>query len=80
MVHSKRVTVPGVPLPKGQTSFEIDYAAADSGLLGSIGLGIIRGRGITAAMASTAIMGMTATAAMSAAGYAVASSAPTNCS
>jgi len=47
--QSKRITVPGVPLPKGQSSFEIDYAAADSGLLGSIGLGIIRGRGITAA-------------------------------
>jgi predicted permease len=47
--QSKRITVPGVPLPKGQTSFDIDYAAADSGLLGSIGLSIIRGRGITAA-------------------------------
>ena len=47
--QGKRITVPGVPLPKGQTSFEIDYAAADSGLLGSIGVSIIRGRGITAA-------------------------------
>ena len=47
--QSKRITVPGVTLPKGQTSFEVDFAAADSGLLGSIGLSVIRGRGITAA-------------------------------
>ena len=46
--QGKGIRVPGVTPPKGQTSFEVDFAAADSGLFDAIGLTIIRGRGITA--------------------------------
>jgi len=46
--QGKRIRVPGVTPPKGQTAFEIDFAAADSGLFDAIGLTVIRGRGITA--------------------------------
>jgi macrolide transport system ATP-binding/permease protein len=44
-----RITVPGVDPPKGQTAFTIDYARADSGLFGAMGLTVLRGRAITAA-------------------------------
>ncbi|HEY4133533.1 MAG TPA: ABC transporter permease [Gemmatimonadaceae bacterium] len=47
--QSKRIHVPGVTPPKGQTAFDVDFASADSGFLGSIGLEVVRGRGITAA-------------------------------
>jgi predicted permease len=47
--QGKRIRVPGVTPPKGQTAFEVDFAAADSGYLGAIGLAVVRGRGITAA-------------------------------
>jgi len=47
--QSKRIRVPGVTPPKGQTKFDVDYAAADSGLIGAIGMSVVRGRGITAA-------------------------------
>jgi predicted permease len=43
------VTVPGVEPPKGQRGFAIDFARADSGLFGAIGVNLLRGRGITAA-------------------------------
>jgi predicted permease len=46
--QGKRIRVPGVTPPKGQTAFDIDFAAADSGLFDAIGLTVIRGRGITA--------------------------------
>ena len=49
-----RIKVPGVEPPKGQTAFEIDYARADSGLFGAIGVNVVRGRGITAADGPTA--------------------------
>ncbi len=47
--EGKRIKIPGVTPPKGQSAFDIDYAAADSGLFDAIGLTVIRGRGITAA-------------------------------
>jgi macrolide transport system ATP-binding/permease protein len=47
--QSKRINVPGVVPPKGKTAFDVDFAAADSGLLGALGVAIIRGRGIAAA-------------------------------
>jgi predicted permease len=47
--QSKRINVPGVTPPKGQTAFDVDFAAADSGFFGAVGLTVIRGRGITAA-------------------------------
>ena len=47
--QGRRITVPGVTPPPGQTAFDVDFAAADSGYLGAIGLPVIRGRGITAA-------------------------------
>ena len=46
--QGKRINVPGVTPPKGQTAFEIDFSAADSGFFGAVGLPVIRGRGITA--------------------------------
>ncbi|HEY6826286.1 MAG TPA: ADOP family duplicated permease, partial [Gemmatimonadaceae bacterium] len=47
--QSKLIRVPGVTPPKGKTAFDVDCAAADSGFLGSVGVTIVRGRGITAA-------------------------------
>jgi predicted permease len=47
--QGKLIRVPGVTPPKGRTNFDVDFAAADSGYLGSIGVTILRGRGITAA-------------------------------
>jgi predicted permease len=47
--QGKRIHVPGVTPPKGQTSFDVDFAAADSGLFDAVGLTLVRGRGITAA-------------------------------
>jgi predicted permease len=47
--NGKRIRVPGVTPPKGQTAFDVDYAAADTGYLGAIGLALVRGRGFTAA-------------------------------
>jgi predicted permease len=47
--QGKRIRVPGLTPPKGKTGFDVDCAAADSGFLGSIGLTLVRGRGITAA-------------------------------
>jgi ABC-type antimicrobial peptide transport system permease subunit len=47
--QSKRFNVPGVTPPKGKNAFEVDFAAADSGLFGAIGLSVIRGRAVTAA-------------------------------
>jgi len=47
--QSKRIRVPGVTPPNGLTGFDVDFAAADSGYLGSIGVSILRGRGISAA-------------------------------
>jgi predicted permease len=47
--QGKRIRVPGVTPPKGQTAFDVDFAAADSGLFGAIGVTVVRGRGITAA-------------------------------
>jgi predicted permease len=47
--QSKRIRVAGVTPPKGQTGFDIDFAAADSGLFGAIGLQVVRGRAITGA-------------------------------
>ena len=44
-----RINVPGIAPPRGQTAFTIDYARADSGLFGAIGLTVLRGRAITAA-------------------------------
>ena len=44
-----RINVPGVEPPKGQTAFTIDYARADSGLFGAIGVTVLRGRAFTAA-------------------------------
>jgi predicted permease len=52
--QSKRINVPGVVPPKGKTAFEIDYTAADSGILGALGIAIVRGRNITAADGPTA--------------------------
>jgi hypothetical protein len=46
--QSKRITVPGVPL-RGTVVVRDRLRCRGLGLLGSIGLGIIRGRGITAA-------------------------------
>ena len=40
---------PGVTPPNGRTDFDVDFAAADTGYLGSIGVSIVRGRGFTAA-------------------------------
>jgi putative ABC transport system permease protein len=47
--QSKRIRIPGVTPPSGSTAFEVDFAAADSGFLGAIGVAVVRGRGITAA-------------------------------
>jgi len=47
--QSKRINVAGVTPPNGKNAFDIDFAAADSGFLGAIGVRVIRGRGITAA-------------------------------
>ena len=44
-----RINVPGIAPPKGQTGFTIDYARADSGLFGAMGISVLRGRGVTAA-------------------------------
>ena len=52
--QEKRINVPGLTPPKGQTGFVVDYAVADSGLLGAMGVAVIRGRGITAADEATA--------------------------
>jgi ABC-type antimicrobial peptide transport system permease subunit len=41
--------VPGVTPPKGQTAFDVDWAAADSGYIGAIGLTLVRGRNISSA-------------------------------
>ncbi|HEY7393915.1 MAG TPA: ABC transporter permease [Gemmatimonadaceae bacterium] len=46
--QGKRIRVPGVTPPKGRTDFDVDFAAADTGYFASIGLAIMRGRGITA--------------------------------
>ena len=46
--QGKRIRVQGVTPPKGQNAFDVDFSAVDSGFLGSIGLGLVRGRGITA--------------------------------
>jgi predicted permease len=47
--QSKRINVAGVTPPNGKNAFDIDFAAADSGFLGAIGVRVIHGRGITAA-------------------------------
>jgi predicted permease len=47
--QGKRIRVPGLTPPPGQRGFDVDYAAADTGYLGSIGVSILRGRGFTAA-------------------------------
>lgn len=47
--QGKRIRVAGATPPKGRTDFDVDFAAADSGYLASIGVNIVRGRGITAA-------------------------------
>ena len=47
--EGKRIKVPGVTPPKGQSSFDIDMASADTGLFGALGISIVRGRGFTAA-------------------------------
>jgi hypothetical protein len=47
--QGKRINVPGVTPPKGQTAFDIDCAAVDSGFFGAAGVAVVRGRGITAA-------------------------------
>ena len=47
--QGKRIRVAGMTPPKGRRDFDVDCAAADSGYFGSIGVTIIRGRGITAA-------------------------------
>ena len=47
--QSKLIRVPGVTPPKGRDRFEIDVAAIDSGFLNSVGITLLRGRGITAA-------------------------------
>ena len=47
--NGKRIRVPGVTPPKGQTAFDVDFAAADTGYLASIGLTLVSGRGFTAA-------------------------------
>ena len=52
--QGKRIKVPGVTPPKGQTAFEVDFSAADSGLFGAMGINVVRGRGITAADGPTA--------------------------
>jgi predicted permease len=52
--QGKRIRVPGVTPPKGRLAFNVDFAAADSGLLDAIGVSVIRGRGITAADVPTA--------------------------
>jgi predicted permease len=52
--QGKRIRVPGLTPPKGRTDFDVDFAAADSGYFGSIGLQVVRGRGITAADTRTA--------------------------
>jgi len=44
-----RIRVPGVTPPKGQTAFDVDWAAADSGYLGAIGVKLLSGRNISAA-------------------------------
>jgi predicted permease len=46
--QGKRIRVPGVTPPNGRTDFDVDFAAADTGYFASIGLAIVRGRGITA--------------------------------
>ncbi len=47
--QGKRIKIPGVTPPKGQSAFDLDFAAADSGLFDAVGLTVVRGRGITAA-------------------------------
>ena len=47
--QGKRINIPGVTPPKGQTAFDIDCAAVDSGFFGAAGVAVVRGRGITAA-------------------------------
>jgi len=47
--QGKSIRVPGVTPPNGRATFDVDFAAADSGYLGSIGVAILRGRGITSA-------------------------------
>jgi len=46
--QGKRIRVPGVTPPKGQTAFDIDFSAADSGFFDASGLTLVRGRAITA--------------------------------
>ena len=45
--QGKRIHVPGVTPPKGQTAFDVDFSAVDSGAFGAIGVSVVRGRGIT---------------------------------
>lgn len=47
--QGKRIHVPGVTPPKGQTAFDVDFSAVDSGAFGAMGVSVIRGRGITGA-------------------------------
>ena len=42
-----RIRVAGVEPPKGRTAFDVDWAAADSGYLGAIGVRLVRGRNIS---------------------------------
>ena len=43
-----RIRVPGVTPPPGQNAFDVDWAAADSGYLGAIGVTLLSGRNISA--------------------------------
>ncbi|HEY4307687.1 MAG TPA: ABC transporter permease [Gemmatimonadaceae bacterium] len=47
--QGKGIHVPGLTPPKGHLSFDVDFAAGDSGYLNSIGVSIERGRGFTSA-------------------------------
>ena len=47
--QGKRIHVPGETPPKGQTAFDVDFSAVDSGAFGAMGVSVLRGRGITAA-------------------------------
>jgi len=47
--QSKRIRIPGVTPPKGQSAFDVDVAAIDSGFMNAAGVTLLRGRGITAA-------------------------------
>jgi ABC-type antimicrobial peptide transport system permease subunit len=53
-LQDAEISVPGVEPPKGQSGFDIDYAAVDSGFFSAAGVRLVRGRGITAADDSAA--------------------------